>query len=366
MATVQNVLDAIEALAPQQYAAPNDPVGLQLGSPDDEVCLAIVSLDPSLAAAQTATADGAGLLVTHHPLIFHPLPSVRTDMGKGAVVGELLRGGVAHIAAHTNWDCAVGGVSDTLAERIGLRSVRPFGQAAPVPSLKLVTFVPKESVEKLVDALARAGAGCIGLYERCAFLSPGSGTFRGREGSQPAVGEPGVVVNVEEVRVEMALPTSLKAEVHRALLAAHPYEAPAFDFLVVESPGCAIGRVGELDGPLSPKALHARVERELATRCLTWSEHPGSSIRRVAVAGGSGADLWREALAAGAQALVTGEVPQHVGLEASEAGLTVLAAGHYATEQPGAQSLAEELAAAVPEVEFRLFEPEPGQAGRPM
>lgn len=74
-----------------------------------------------------------------------------------------------------------------------------------------------------------------------------------------------------------------------------------------------------------------------------WLGHD-RPIRQVAVVGGAAAGEWRSALAAGADAFVTGEVPQHIALEASECGLTILACGHYASEQPGMVRLAELLA----------------------
>ncbi len=85
--------------------------------------------------------------------------------------------------------------------------------------------MPHADAQRLIDALAAAGAGGIGAYERCAYTTDGTGTFRPLDGAAPAIGEVGRIEVVEETRVEMVLPRRLRSAVLRALLAAHPYEA---------------------------------------------------------------------------------------------------------------------------------------------
>ena len=102
---------------------------------------------------------------------------------------------------------------------------------APVALDKLVVFVPTERAEALIDALAAAGAGTLGNYERCAWTTQGTGTFRPVAGADPAVGTVGEIAHVPETRVEMVLPRHLRSAVVAALRAAHPYEEPAFDLI---------------------------------------------------------------------------------------------------------------------------------------
>jgi hypothetical protein len=94
---------------------------------------------------------------------------------------------------------------------------------------KLVVFVPREALESVRDALFAAGAGRIGGYERCSWYTAGTGTFRGGEGTDPAIGESGREQRVSELRLETVYPEERHAEVIAALRRAHPYEEPAFD-----------------------------------------------------------------------------------------------------------------------------------------
>ncbi|HEY0868715.1 MAG TPA: Nif3-like dinuclear metal center hexameric protein [Fimbriimonas sp.] len=366
MAVVRDVLDAIERLAPRRYALSNDKIGLQVGDPSDEVRTVAVSLDRSLAAVEYAGSIGAQMLVSHHPLIFSPLATVDTGSLEGRTVLALARHGISFAAAHTNWDAATGGVNDTLAALLGLTNVVPFGEASEVRSLKLVFFCPAKDADRVLDAVSAAGAGVIGAYSRCAYMSHGQGTFIGDDTTHPSVGEKGRREIVDEVRVETVLPAEKRHLIRKALLESHPYEEPACDWVMLASAEeMPLGRVGDLPRPMPLQAFVDHVDHRLATRSLAWGS-ADRPISRVAAVGGSADGEWRHAAEAGADVLVTGEVKQHIAVEAVESGFAILSSGHYATEHPGAASLANALQKELPEIDFHVFEPAPGTAGRPL
>jgi hypothetical protein len=101
---------------------------------------------------------------------------------------------------------------------------------------KLVVFVPREALDPVREALFAAGAGRIGVYERCSWYTQGTGTFLGGKGTDPTVGEAGREERVAELRLETVYPVEREAEVVRALRAAHPYEEPAFDLYPLAEP----------------------------------------------------------------------------------------------------------------------------------
>jgi hypothetical protein len=101
---------------------------------------------------------------------------------------------------------------------------------------KLVVFVPMEALDAVRDALFAAGAGRIGDYERCSWYTEGTGTFFGGEGTAPTLGMAGREERVPEARLETVYPAEREAEVVRALMAAHPYEEPAFDLYPLAQP----------------------------------------------------------------------------------------------------------------------------------
>lgn len=365
MPTVGDVLNAIDTIAPPRYSFPFDKIGLQLGDPSWHVESAVVSLDWSTGLCEFMEAKEAQLVVCHHPLIWEPLAAITPQSRSGQIALRMLAKSQAFIACHTNWDSVIGGVNDALAAKIGLQNVECFGSAAEVKQYKLVTFAPKEYAENIVNALSHAGAGQIGLYEHCAFLSPGEGTFRPMEGSSPTIGEVGQIEKVDEIRIEILMRAELKNKVLHTLRAAHPYEEPAFDLHPVEGlHEQPAGRIGELIPPMSLSDFNRKVENDLDTKSLVWGD-PHRVITRVALVGGAADGEWRSALTAGADAYLTGEVRQNVALDASEAGIAILSAGHYATEQPGMEALCKRFSEALPNIRWHLFEPKAGMSGRP-
>ena len=96
-------------------------------------------------------------------------------------------------------------------------------------NVKLVWFVPREALEATRDAVFAAGAGRIGRYERCSWYAAGTGTFFGGEGTDPSIGQAGREERVAELRVETVVPQDNVRAVIDALVAAHPYEEPAYD-----------------------------------------------------------------------------------------------------------------------------------------
>ena len=102
--------------------------------------------------------------------------------------------------------------------------------------VKLVWFVPEDSLDATRDAVFEAGGGRIGEYERCSWYAAGTGTFVGGETTSPALGERGREERVPELRVETVVPSGRIADVVAALRRAHPYEEPAFDVYELVEP----------------------------------------------------------------------------------------------------------------------------------
>jgi len=124
--TLSQVLDAMETLWPLKLQAGWDASGIVAGRPEQKVERIHWAVDPVQAVADEAVAYGADLLITHHPLFLKPVNSMAATTFKGKVVHTLVENSCALITAHTNADSAVGGVSDVLAEILGLENITPL------------------------------------------------------------------------------------------------------------------------------------------------------------------------------------------------------------------------------------------------
>ena len=346
---LSDVLEVLEELYPAASAESWDAVGLVCGDPSSTVRRVLLAVDPVEAVVDEVVDGGFDLLLTHHPLYLRGTTSVAATTPKGRVVHRLLQAGAALHVAHTNADVADPGVSDALAELFDLRELRPLAPSAGHALDKLVVYVPVGEADRLLDALADAGAGQIGDYERCAWSTTGTGTFRPLPGADPAVGEVGRVEQVEEARLEVVLPRDRRARVLRAMLAAHPYEEPAYDLLELAMvPGAqGLGRVGELP---TPTPLGELTERAAAVLPATaWGVRatgdPSAVVTTLAVCGGSGDSLLGTAARSGADAYLTADLRHHPASEAPD-GLALLDAAHWATEWPWLADAARRLSAA--------------------
>lgn len=110
-------------------------------------------------------------------------------------------------------------------------------EAHPSGTYVLVTFVPPGHSGKVLDAMFDAGAGKIGDYDRCAFVSRGTGRFRPLAGADPFIGTAGKDTFVDEERLELIVPEEALEPVIDALRKAHPYEEPAL-YLFALDPRC--------------------------------------------------------------------------------------------------------------------------------
>jgi dinuclear metal center YbgI/SA1388 family protein len=348
MPRLGDVVAALHERFPTGYAEDWDAVGLVCGDLDSPVGRIHFAVDPTPAVVDEALAANADLLVVHHPLLLRPVNSIAATDWKGQVLQRLIRADCALLTLHTNADSARPGVSDALAAALELQQVQPLAPGG-LPLDKLVTFVPHADVEAVLDALAGAGAGAIGDYDRCAFRVDGTGTFRPLRGAQPAIGTVGDVEQVAETRLEMVLPRESRAQVVAALRAAHPYEEVAFDLYEVASvPGSTgLGRVGDLAEPVTFAEFVQRVARALPPTAVgvRGAGDPDRPVRRVAVCGGAGDSLMDSAARSGADVYLTADLRHHPTQEAALRGLALVDATHWATEWLWLQGAADQLVA---------------------
>ncbi len=331
-ACVSDVIRMVNDVAPEDYAEEWDNVGLQVGDPGATVRHLAVALGITSAVMEQAMTAGVDMLLTHHPLIFQPLGSVRSDDATGRRLMDLVKANMVLYCAHTNLDAVNMGPSGVLAQELDLQDSVPLVPRQDL--LKIAVFVPRSELQDVRLSLGRAGAGQIGNYSHCSFVTEGEGTFTPGPGSDPFIGVPGQWTRVEEARVEAILPRHLLSRVLAAVRASHPYEEPTIDVwpLLLDRRSVGMGRIGDLSRPRTYEEVLERVSDLCGSRSLRVAGRL-DEISRVAVCGGSGADLWKRALHLGADLYLTGDVSYHVAEDAVASGLVMVDPGHAATEE---------------------------------
>lgn len=333
-----DVIDVLDAAYPPALAQGWDSVGLVCGDPSEPVESVTVAVD----ATKEVVADlpERSLLLAHHPLLLRGVDTVAADTAKGALLHRLIRRGSALFTAHTNADAAAPGVSDALADALGLTVEDVLDPQSDGRRLdKWVLFVPDDAAVAVREAVFAAGAGRLGDYSHCCWSTGGTAQFLPHDGATPAIGRVGEIEHVTERRIEVIAPASRRADVLAALRAAHPYEEPAFDvFALPPLPsGTGLGRVCSLSEPEPLSAFVSRVAHRLPA--TTWGVRaagdPEAPVSRVAVCGGAGDSLLGAAVSAGVQVYLTADLRHHPAdehLRASDVALVDVA--HWASEQP--------------------------------
>ena len=358
--TLRSLVDLVHGWYPPGTAEGWDRVGLVHGDLDQPVRRILLAVDPAPLVAQEAADWDADLLLTHHPLYLKGVHGFTSQTPKGRTSMTLAGAGCALLAAHTNADQAEGGVSEAMALALGLRDARPI-LPAPLPAVdKLGVMVPADDADGMRAALAGAGAGEIGDYDHASFTVAGEGRFRPLPGADPTIGAVGEAERVDEVRIEVVFPRGRRAHVVRAMLAAHPYEEPAYDVLELADPRIGTTGTGRI-GDVETTTLRAFAER--VAEALPGTAHGvrvagdlDRPVRRVALCGGAGDFLLDTVRGTDADVYVTSDLRHHPATEFLEhEGPALVDVAHWAAEWTWLPVLARRLEGAVGDtVEVRV------------
>lgn len=342
MNRIVDLISHLETLAPLSLQESYDNAGLIVGDPQTEMSGVLVTLDSTEAVLDEAINLGCNLVVAHHPIVFGGLKKLNGKNYVERTVIKAIKNNIAIYASHTNLDNVANGVNHKICEKLGLKNVKIL---APKSDLlkKLVTFIPIQHLEQVQQALFDAGAGRIGNYDECGFGADGSGTFRANQEARPFVGKAGERHTEKEVRFETIFPLWLQENVIGALRKSHPYEEVAYDIYSLDNAfeKSGSGMLGELDNPMPPDDFLAFLKQKMELKIIRYTTFDGP-ISRVAVCGGAGSFLLKNALASGAQAFVTADFKYHEFFDADKR-LMIADIGHYESEKFTKELLADRI-----------------------
>ena len=331
--TIQNIITEIENFAPLSYQEEYDNCGLLTGDLNTEATGALLSLDCIESVVDEAIDNNCNLIIAHHPIIFSGLKKITGANYIERTIIKAIKNNIAIYAAHTNIDNVIKGVNFKIAEKLGLKNIKILSPKINLLK-KLVTYVPASHHQKVLDALFKSGCGDIGNYSHCSFNLEGTGTFMGNDNTKPFIGEPNKLSTEKEMRIECIFESRSESVVLKSLLEAHPYEEVAFDIyhLANKLNKAGSGITGELDIPVNEEAFLNLVKETLKCAILKHTEKTGKFVKKVALCGGSGSFLLKNAINAKVDVFVTSDFKYHDFFDADKK-LMVIDAGHFETEQ---------------------------------
>ncbi len=332
MIQVKDITNYLEQWAPLCYQEDYDNSGLLIGTSDAVVTGVLICLDVTEDVMNEAIREGCNLIIAHHPIIFTKIKQITTATHTGRSIMQAIKHNIAIYAIHTNLDNIAEGINGCMAGRLNLQK-----QCILEPKThtfqKLAVYVPLAYVDIVRDALHEAGAGHIGNYTRCSFMTAGIGTFQPNDMAHPTIGQKDILEQVNEYKLEVIYPNYLSKHIITALQKAHPYEEVAYLIQPLENKDNQVGggMIGELKEPLDIHSFLSYLKDKMHLKHIRHSVPSNNNIKRVALCGGAGISLLPEAIKNGADAFITADVKYHNFLDAAEK-LLLVDVGHYESE----------------------------------
>lgn len=317
-ATIRQISTFLNQWAPAEVKMDFDNVGLLVGNPDSPVTSVLTCLDVTPDVVNEAIQKGCELIVAHHPLIFTKIGSINPTNEQGRIIYSLIKNDIGLIAAHTNLDAALDGVSFILANMLGLDHLRFLDKSYSISrKIRLVTTHSNSSeVLKLLNYYSAEEAHFYNVTSREKDLK----CFE-------------AIIDKQNVQ-------ALK----KALIQENIVKEGSFQVTNLASPSqnFGLGVMGEYpDNGIGKNEFLHLVSRALNVKALRFSGDV-DRIKKVAVCGGAGVFLKDKAIQAGAQAFVTADIKYHDFFTESKNFLLV-DVGHYESEFPVAEALKNEL-----------------------
>ena len=330
---IKDITSYLESLAPLSYQEDYDNSGLITGHSEAEISGALISLDCTEEVVEEAIRKGCNLIISHHPIVFKGLKKFNGSTYVERVIIKAIKHDIAIYAIHTNLDHIQQGVNSKICEKLDLTSPSILVPKSGMLR-KLTTYAPTGNAEQVRGALFAAGAGNIGNYSGCSFNAEGFGTFKASENANPFVGKKGELHRENEVKIEVIYTAYQEANLVTALKQSHPYEEVAYDIypLVNSHEQVGAGMTGELKHEMSEPEFLSFVKEKLNAKVVRHTNLLGRNVKKVAVCGGSGSFLLKNAIAAKADVFITADFKYHEFFDA-EKRIVIADVGHFETEQ---------------------------------
>lgn len=330
---LSQIIKIFEKRIPKSLQENWDHSGLNLGSPTAEVKSVLFSYDVCKEVIKAAAKSKCQLIVSHHPFRMSATVHINLDDYEGQIIADCIKKNIALYSSHTNHDASADSLNFHYLKKLKLNDIQPLTQAS-LKLFKLAVFVPKTHTQKVMNALFSAGAGHIGNYSDCSFRTPGTGSFKGDETTNPTIGKKLQREEVSEEKLEVIITENILSSVIASMNKAHPYEEVAYDLypLVNKMPSLGIGAMGTSPKALSKTYVIKALKRLFKCKNIRFTSSNTKSFKKIGICTGSGASFIDRAVQRDLDLFITGDVKYHQAIHAKRYDLTIADVGHFHTE----------------------------------
>ena len=346
----------LETIAPLAYQESYDNSGLIVGNQEKEINKALISLDCTEAIVDEAIKNNCDMIISHHPIVFKGLKKLNGNNYVERVIIKAIENKIAIYAIHTNLDAVKNGVNAKICEKIGLQNCAILSPKNNVLK-KLVFFVPLAYTDIVRTAIFEAGGGHIGNYSHASFNTNGIGTFKGNDFTNAFVGKKNEIHYEDETKIEVIYQAQIESKIIAALLKNHPYEEVAYDIYPLDNSLKEVGSgmIGELPDEMDGLDFLNKLKEKMDLTVIRHTEILPKKVKRIAVCGGSGSFLLKNAIAANAEVFITADFKYHEFFDAY--GKIIIAdIGHFESEQFTQHLLLDIITKKFPNFAIRLTE----------
>lgn len=338
---VKQVIDYINTFADESWAFERDNSGLQVGGDSMTVSRILLAVDPTEALVDEAIENNCNMIITHHPLLFHPIKKITSKDYRAETIKKLLKNDIALYASHTCFDVSPFGINAYIAEQYNLQNIAFLGDWSE-NFYNLELYVPSDSTDMLMQHLFEAGVGNIGFYKDCAYVLNGKGQFTPQEGATPAIGALNIREITNENKIEAILPRKKKNAVISAIMRYHPYETPVFHIseFCNANVGIGIGVIGDLCAELPAETFIDFTKNIFHVDTLRISDnYKKRTIKRVGFSSGASTEYIPIAKSMGADVMITSECKSYDFEFALANGIILISLTHFISEHCFAEAM---------------------------
>jgi dinuclear metal center YbgI/SA1388 family protein len=332
--TVADIIKVLDSIAPAELAEQWDNTGLQVGKRSWPVKRIRVALDPLPEVVAAACKEKVDLLITHHPLIFHPVKSLDIDTPLGGVIATAVQHRLSILCAHTNLDTAAEGLNDVLARKIGLKNLKVLGEPRDPEMVNLVLNIPASFKDRIAKTLTGIRPAAAGSGHPSVFYSPITAIDKPDAQGDPDNEEaPGGrkdgSIRLEALVLKKSVPNlvrEIKKNCPEDLCTYHLYPR-----IPAESRQ-GLGRIGDLEKGMDLSRFAGLIKTKLDLKSIRVVGDPEMAVYKAAVCTGSGSSLLGTFFSTNTQVFITGDLRYHDAREAEAMNRGLIDIGHFPSE----------------------------------
>ncbi|MGL4363800.1 MAG: Nif3-like dinuclear metal center hexameric protein [Bacteroidales bacterium] len=329
---VAELIEVIEEVSPVFFQESYDNSGLCVGHPQTELNNVVLCLDINELTIDFALKNNANFIISHHPVLFEGIKQITQTNSTERIIEKAIKNDIAIYSAHTNLDKVSGGVSDRMSADLGLQDCHILD---PIKNqlVKISVFAPSNHAELVRQVMFSAGASNIGNDTLCSFSTKGIGTVFTSKKTSPFVVNTNRRHAEEEEKIEVISHISCINSIMTALYRVHPCKDIVYDIypLLNKQTNIGLGMIGNLPKPMQLNDFLDFIKRTFHLPYIKYSNTTHQQVQKIAVCGGSGGSLLKNAIDSKADAYITGDLKYHQ-MCTPENQMLIVDIGHYESE----------------------------------